>query len=210
MSGNGHIAIVGSGPAEAELRAQAGQLRLDDRVTFLGFIGDADLVALYSLVDVFGIPSEADLQSITTMEAMACGLPVVAADAYALPELVHHGENGFLFQPGNSVELAGYLDLLLADPGQRARMGAKSLEIIAAHDRVQVLARWDTLYRRLANEFVDAKERRLQLRMERKRPGYIQQKSHRPRLVRTGELALDQFYPNSEVETNGTWHSQGE
>ena len=210
MSGNGHIAIVGSGPAEAELRAQAEQLRLDDRVTFLGYVRDADLLGLRRLSDVFIIPSEADLQSLATMEAMACGLPVIAADAYALPELVHHGENGFLFQPGNSVELAGYLDLLLADPGQRARMGAKSLEIIAAHDRVQVLARWETLYRRLANEFVDAKERRLRLRMERKRPGYIQQKSHRPRLVRTGELALNQFYPGDEVETNGTWHSQGE
>jgi len=210
MSGNGHIAIVGSGPAEAELRAQAEQLRLDDRVTFLGYVRDADLLGLRRLSDVFVIPSEADLQSLATMEAMACGLPVIAANAYALPELVHHGENGFLFQPGNSAELAGYLDLLLADPGQRARMGAKSLEIIAEHDRVQVLARWETLYRRLANEFVEAKERRLRLRMERKRPGYIQQKSHRPRLVRTGELALDQFYPSSEVETNGTWHSQGE
>ncbi len=115
-----------------------------------------------------------------------------------------------MFQPGNSAELAGYLDLLLADPAKRVHMGAKSLEIIAEHDRVQVLARWETLYRRLANEFVEAKERRLRLRMERKRPGYIQQKSHRPRLVRTGELALDQFYPSSEVETNGTWHSQGE
>jgi phosphatidylinositol alpha 1,6-mannosyltransferase len=213
MSGNGHIAIVGSGPAEAELRAQAAQLQLDDRVTFLGYVRDTDLLGLRRLSDVFVIPSEADLQSLATMEAMACGLPVIAANAYALPELVHHGENGFLFQPGNSAELAGYLDLLLGDPGQRARMGAKSLEIIAKHDRMQVLSQWETLYRRLANEFVEAKERRIRLRMERKRPGYIQQKSHRPRLVRTGELVLDQFYPSSEVDTNGTWHlldEQGE
>jgi len=210
MLGTGHIAIVGSGPAEAELRVQAAQLQLDDRVTFLGYVRDADLLGLRRLSDVFVIPSEADLQSLATMEAMACGLPVIAANAYALPELVHHGENGFLFQPGNSAELADYLDLLLGDPGQRARMGAKSLEIIAKHDRMQVLSQWETLYRRLANEFVEAKERRVRLRMERKRPGYIQQKSHRPRLVRTGELVLDQFYPSSEVDTNGTWHSLDE
>jgi glycosyltransferase involved in cell wall biosynthesis len=210
MSGNGHIAIVGSGPAWAELRAQAEQLHLDDRVTFLGYVRDADLLGLRRLSDVFVIPSEADLQSLATMEAMACGLPVIAANAYALPELVHHGENGFVFQPGNSAELAGYLDLLLADPSLRAPMGAKSLEIIAKHDRMQVLGQWETLYRRLANEFVEAKERRIRLRMERKRPGYAQQKSHRPRLVRTGELVLDQFYPGTEVDTNGTWHSLDE
>ncbi len=89
-------------------------------------------------------------------------------------------------------------------------MGAKSLEIIAKHDRMQVISQWETLYRRLANEFVEAKERRIRLRMERKRPGYAQQKLHRPRLVRTGELVLDQFYPSSEVDTNGAWHSLDE
>ena len=210
MSGTGHIAIVGSGPAEAELRVQAAQLQLDDRVTFLGYVRDADLLSLRRLSDVFVIPSEADLQSLATMEAMACGLPVIAANAYALPELAHHGENGFVFQPGNSAEMAGYLDLLLADSSLRARMGAKSLEIIAKHDRMQVISQWETLYRRLANEFVEAKERRIRLRMERKRPGYAQQKLHRPRLVRTGELVLDQFYPSSEIDTNGAWHSLDE
>jgi phosphatidylinositol alpha 1,6-mannosyltransferase len=202
MSGNGFIAIVGSGPEEAELRAQAEQLHLDDRVAFLGFVRDADLLGLRRLADVFVIPSEADLQSLSTMEAMACGLPVIAANAYALPELAHNGENGFVFQPGNSDELAHYLDLLLAEPALRAQMGAKSLEIIVKHDRVKVLDQWEVLYRRLAKEFVEAKERTMRLRMGRKRPGYIQQKSHRPRLVRTGELVLNQRYPSGETETS--------
>jgi glycosyltransferase involved in cell wall biosynthesis len=202
MSGNGFIAIVGSGPEEPELRAQAEQLHLGDRVAFLGFVRDADLLGLRRLADVFVIPSEADLQSLSTMEAMACGLPVIAANAYALPELVHHGENGFVFQPGNSDELAHYLDLLLAEPTLRTQMGVKGLEIIVKHDRLKVLDQWETLYRRLASEFVEAKERKMRLRMERKRPGYIQQKSHRPRLVRTGELLLNQLYPSEETETN--------
>src|SRR5258707_10688396 len=134
MSGNGHIAIVGSGPAEAELRTQAGQLRLDDRVTFLGYVRDADLLGLRRLSDVFVIPSEADLQSLATMEAMACGLPVIAADAYALPELVHHQENGFLFPPGDSAALATFIDQLLVDVPLRASMSQESLKIIAQHD----------------------------------------------------------------------------
>jgi phosphatidylinositol alpha 1,6-mannosyltransferase len=205
MSSNGFIAIVGSGPAEAELRAQAEQLNLGDRVRFLGFVRDADLLGLRRLADVFVIPSEADLQSLATMEAMACGLPVIAANSYALPELAHHEENGFVFQPGNSDELARYLDALLTDPALRTQMGAKSLEIIAKHDRTQVLDQWEALYRRLANEFVEAKELKLRRRMERKYPGYIHPKALRPRFVRTGQLAFNQPYSGTGQEMNTSW-----
>lgn len=183
-----HLAIASTGPAEAELRAQVDALQLHDRVTFLGFISDADLVALYRLADIFGIPSEADLQSITTMEAMACGLPVVAARAYALPELVHHGENGFLFAPGNHEEMAGHLHALAQDEELRRCMGTQSLEIIATHDRARVLEEWETLYRRLATEFIEAKERKQRLRRARKNPRYQPPVTYRTRIVRTGQL----------------------
>jgi len=198
MQGNGYIVIVGTGPAEADLHAQAEQLQLGDRVTFLGYVRDAELLGLRRLCDVFVIPSEAELQSLSTMEAMACGLPVIAANAYALPELVHNQENGFLFQPGDSTQLAHYLDLLLSDTELRKKMGAKSLEIIARHDRVKVLDEWEALYRRLSNEFIEAKERKQRQRMERKRPGRTQLKIRRQRIARTGELTFDQRYATEE------------
>ena len=194
MTRDAHIAIASTGAAEAELRAQVEQLDLKDKVTFLGFIHDNDLAPLYRLADVFAIPSEAELQSMTTMEAMACGLPVVAADAYALPELVHHEVNGFLFQQGNSDEMAQYLDRMVEDAALRKQMGANSLEIIAKHDRTMVLDQWEALYHRLSNEFVEAKERKLRQRRERKRPGYARHKKVRSRMVRTGELTLDQRF----------------
>ena len=62
---------------------------------------------------LFAIASIAELQSIATMEAMASGLPIVAANAVALPHLVHDGENGYLFEPGN-------VDDLAAPPDRRA------------------------------------------------------------------------------------------
>lgn len=192
MSCNGFIALVGSGPAEAALREQAERLHLGDRVSFLGYVRDADLLALRRSSEVFVIPSEADLQSLATMEAMACGLPVIAANSYALPELAHHGENGYVFQPGNSDELASYLDKLLGDAPLRAQMSQKGLEIIAKHDRMQVLDKWESLYRRLSDEFIEAKQRKSQLRMLRNRFGSIPPvTTRRPRIVRTGELALD-------------------
>jgi glycosyltransferase involved in cell wall biosynthesis len=198
MTQDAHIAIASMGPAEADLRAKVEELNLMDKVSFLGFIHNRDLAPLYRLADVFAIPSEAELQSLATMEAMACGLPVVAADAYALPELVHHTENGFLFQRSNSDEMAQYLDILVKDTEMRRQMGSKSLEIIARHDRAQILDQWEALYQRLSNEFVEARERKLRRHRERKRAGYIRNRKTRPRVMRTGDLAIDSGFATEE------------
>ncbi|HEX7734448.1 MAG TPA: glycosyltransferase [Ktedonobacteraceae bacterium] len=183
-----HLAISSTGPAEEELRAKVDELQLHDRVSFLGFVSDLDLVPLYRLADIFGIASEADLQSLTTMNALACGLPTVAADSYALPELVRHEGNGFLFKPGNSSEMASYLDRLAEDAELRRRMSQQSLAIIADHDRLKILEEWETLYRRLSSEFIEARERRQRLRLARKNPNYKRPARHEPRIVRTGKL----------------------
>ena len=119
-------------------------------VQFLGFVPGSDLAGLYRLADVFAITSEAELQSLTTMEAMATGLPVVAVDAYAIGELVRHGNNGFLARPGHAAEIAAHLHLLCSDPILRATMSAASLRIISGHERHRVLAEWESLYRMLA------------------------------------------------------------
>jgi glycosyltransferase involved in cell wall biosynthesis len=144
------IAIAGAGPDEARLRSQAQRLGLARKVLFLGFVPGPDLPGLYRLADVFAIASEAELQSLTTMEAMATGLPVVAVDAYALSELVRHGHNGFLARPGHAAEVAAYLDQLCSDPCLRARMSAASLRIISGHERQRWLDEWESLYRMLA------------------------------------------------------------
>jgi glycosyltransferase involved in cell wall biosynthesis len=198
MTREAHIAIASTGPAEEYLRAKVEELNLTDRVSFLGFIHDKDLAPLYRLADVFAIPSEAELQSLATMEAMACGLPVVAADAYALPELVHREMNGFLFQRGNSEEMAHYLDVLVGDKGLRKQMGAKSLEIITRHDRTQILDQWEALYLRLSKEFVEAKERRLRRHRERKKAAYVRYRKTRSRMIHTGDLAIDQRFAAEE------------
>ena len=99
---------------------------------------------------MFAIASEAELQSLVTMEAMASGLPVVAVNAGALGELVHPGENGFLTRPGLVSDVAGSLDLLCRDAALRARMSKAGLRIIADHDRHRLLGLWESIYRALA------------------------------------------------------------
>ncbi len=182
MKVKAHIALAGEGPEKEELQNQVKRLNIEDRVSFLGFVRDSDLLALRHSAEVFAIPSEAELQSIATMEALACGLPVVAADAYALPELVHHGKNGFLFQPGNSDEMAGQIDTILSDDSLREQMSLESLEIIQKHDRLHVLDEWEELYRRLSVEFREAKLRRQQQRLIGKYDGpNAQRKQNMPR-----------------------------
>jgi glycosyltransferase involved in cell wall biosynthesis len=146
------LAIAGAGPLAGRLRSHAtrlglaGQFGQAGRVVFLGHVPDADLPALYRAADVFAIASEAELQSLATMEAMASGLPVVAADACALGELVRPDLNGYLFAPGDAAGLAGYLDLLAADSGLRRRMGAESVRIITGHGRESTLETWEAVY----------------------------------------------------------------
>jgi glycosyltransferase involved in cell wall biosynthesis len=144
------LVLAGSGPDERRLRSLARHYGVADRVLFTGFVPDADLPGLYRLADVFAIASQAELQSLVTMAAMACGLPVVAVDAGALAELVHAGENGFLARPGDAAQFADCLDLACRDAALRARMSRASARIIAGHDRHRLLDRWESIYRALA------------------------------------------------------------
>ena len=145
------LVLAGTGPEAGRLRSLARHHGVADRVLFPGFIADDDLPGLYRLADVFAIASQAELQSLATMAAMASGLPVVAVDAGALAELVHAGENGFLARPGHAREIAGSLDRLCRDAELRARMSKASSRIIAEHDGHRVLTRWESIYRALVS-----------------------------------------------------------
>ncbi|MGP6170133.1 glycosyltransferase [Microbacterium sp. A204] len=140
--------IVGGGDQRKSLERLTGELGIADRVTFHGRTTDEELRAILSRASLFVIASIAELQSIATMEAMASALPIVAADAVALPHLVHDGENGYLFEPGNVTELAARLtDVLTADPAEYERMQRASLDGVAVHDINRTLDTFEALYR---------------------------------------------------------------
>lgn len=144
-----HLVIAGSGPDAGALQAQANQLGVSQKISFLGFVADESVVSLYRLVDFFVMPSVAELQSLATLQALACGLPVIAANASALPELVQPGRNGYLFQPDQSDQLARCLDTLLKQPQQWQAMGQHSLKLAAYHDYQRVIEQWETIYQNL-------------------------------------------------------------
>ncbi|MFC5930331.1 glycosyltransferase [Cryobacterium melibiosiphilum] len=142
------IEIVGGGDQKRNLEHLADTLGIRSRVTFTGYVTDAELRAAYSRATVFAMPSIAELQSIATMEAMASGLPVVAANAMALPHLVHDEQNGYLFAPGNAQDLADKLTTVLtADAANLEALKRESLKLIATHDIKRTLNTFECLYR---------------------------------------------------------------
>ncbi|RIX28132.1 glycosyltransferase [Amnibacterium setariae] len=143
-----HLDLVGEGDIRKALEQQAQRLGIADRVHFPGRVSDEDLRAILSRATVFAMPSTAELQSIATMEGMASGLPVVAADAMALPHLVRDGENGYLFPPRDVAALAERLERVLRMPHDEYEvMQRASLRLLEPHDIDTTITIFERLYR---------------------------------------------------------------
>ncbi|MGC8668149.1 MAG: glycosyltransferase [Chthonomonadales bacterium] len=140
------LAVAGTGSELAALKRLARRTDGSARVYFLGFIAEPALPVLLRAADVFAMPSEAELLSIATLEAMAAGLPVLAANARALPELVEHGVNGYLFRPGDASDAAHWLRALACDGALRRRMGEAGRQRATAHALPQTVAAYEKMY----------------------------------------------------------------
>jgi glycosyltransferase involved in cell wall biosynthesis len=142
------VVIAGSGDDQGRLEKIARDRGLAHRVDFRGHVDDETLRTLLSEAAVFVMPSIAELQSIATMEAMASGLPVVAANAMALPHLVHDGDNGFLYEPRDITGLAAKIARILdSSDAEYREFQRHSREIVADHDISTTLDRFEQIYR---------------------------------------------------------------
>jgi glycosyltransferase involved in cell wall biosynthesis len=143
------LAIAGHGLYEPLLRKQMQALGLEGRVVFIGFVGPEDLPALYNSADIFIMPSPEELQSIATLEAMACGKPVLAADARALPELVSPGVNGYLFRACDAEDASNHMDKILNERAHWARMGQAGFERAQTHSLQNTIQLFEEHYARV-------------------------------------------------------------
>jgi glycosyltransferase involved in cell wall biosynthesis len=120
------VLFMGSGPATGGLEARARRLGLERPVRFAGQVpGARDCLVAF---DLLALPSRTEGMPNTVMEAAAAGLPVVASEVGALPELVDDGGTGFLVRYGETAALAARLDELCADAAMRLRMGRAARE----------------------------------------------------------------------------------
>jgi glycosyltransferase involved in cell wall biosynthesis len=151
---NATLEFIGGGDLLNPMKQQVKNLGLDDRVQFRGYVTDEQLKESLQVAKVFAMPSIAELQSIATMEAMATALPVVGANAMALPHLIHDGENGYLFAPNDVDDLTEKLTrVLTADKKELMRLKKNSLKFIKGHDINRTLDTFEALYR--GEEVVD-------------------------------------------------------
>lgn len=103
-----HLVITGDGPLKSLLEKKAPQ-----NVSFTGFKQGGELAKIYASADIFTFPSRTETFGNVVLEAMASGLPVIGVNSGGVTDIIEHGVNGFLADPGNSSEIARYLDLLI-------------------------------------------------------------------------------------------------
>ena len=138
------LAFVGKGDLKAELGAQACQMGVSDRVKFLGWRDD--IPEIMQILDVFVLPSLNEGMGRVLVEAMASGKPVVGSRVGGVPDLVKHGENGFLVEPGDKNGLSAAIEKLLTDKTVRDQMGEKGRMMAQAFSVENMVEKNDSLY----------------------------------------------------------------
>ncbi|MBW1740962.1 MAG: glycosyltransferase family 4 protein [Deltaproteobacteria bacterium] len=126
--------VVGGGPYRDALQLKCRELKLQDSVVFSGEIPHDRLPEFISLADVMVQPSIAEEAfGITLVEAMACGIPAVGSRIGGIPEIIVHGQTGFLVPPRDKEALAEAIIKVLHDDHLRRRYGANSRERVVEH-----------------------------------------------------------------------------
>ncbi len=141
------LVLVGDGPQRLEAEAEVDRLGLRKEVFFLGKL--ESVVDLLQGADLFLLPSASESFGLAALEAMACGVPVVASRVGGVPEVVVDGESGILIPPDRVDEMAEAAVELLGDEArlQEMRRGAVARAQVFSADRIVPL--YEQLYRRL-------------------------------------------------------------
>jgi N-acetyl-alpha-D-glucosaminyl L-malate synthase BshA len=140
------LVLVGDGPERARAMDKATELGVLEKVLFLGKHQSVD--ELLACADLFLLPSKNESFGLSALEALACGTPVIGSDMGGLPEVVVHGETGFLFPLGNVEEMADAGISLLKDQDRWTRFScAARSDAVARFSNDRVVPMYEDLYR---------------------------------------------------------------
>lgn len=146
-----HLLVVGKGRVKQKLHNLAKKLKVENKITWIDYIKDSEMVDYYNVADCFSIMSPYEVQSIVTLQAVASGLPVIAARAGALPELCRDKVNGFLVQTYDFKTLAKRMNKIAKNKNLRKKFGKESRKLSLKHDKEKNLQKLENLYNNLVS-----------------------------------------------------------
>lgn len=137
--------MLGDGPLQEEVKKQIAQAGLQDRFTLPGWVNPEDVLDWYRRGDILCLPSRSEGLPVVGVQALAMGLSLVLSSVGGNVELVRHGENGFLFEPGDVPALQAHLKALLASPEALEAAQARSLSIAEQFNLKTIVGQYDDL-----------------------------------------------------------------
>jgi L-malate glycosyltransferase len=142
------LLMIGDGPEQSAARDLARELGVEERCRFVG-VYDA-IWDLLPQTDLFFLPSEYESFGLSALEAMSCGVPVIACNTGGVPEVVEHEVSGLLYTPGDVEGMAKGLTELLTNDARRQKMGEAARERATSRFRREALVPvWEAYYDRV-------------------------------------------------------------
>lgn len=142
------LTVVGDGPVLLDLKREASELNIADSINFTGYMTRESLPKIYEEHDLFITASAMETQGLVALEAVAMGLPAVGVDAFALPELIQHGVNGYLAPPHDTHALAAMSVKMLKDKINYEKFSQGSLAVASEHGHERSTDKLEKLYRK--------------------------------------------------------------
>ena len=144
------LLLVGDGPERSEAEILVREFGIADRVRFLGKLDD--IVPLLSIADLMLMPSNAESFGLAALEAMACGVPVVATMAGGFPEFIVPGRHGYLLAPGDIEGMTEKAFLLLSDHPHWLECSAACVQQAKQYETASLVEQYEAYYKKLLDQ----------------------------------------------------------
>jgi N-acetyl-alpha-D-glucosaminyl L-malate synthase BshA len=142
------LLLIGDGPERIFIKQLVKELKLEVDVHFLG--EQDHLEPLFFCADLFLLPSEQESFGLTALEAMNCGVPVIASETGGLPEVITHGATGYLYPVGELKQMAEKSVELLSDPQKHALFKQQARKrAIQSFDASRIIPQYEAYYEKI-------------------------------------------------------------
>lgn len=142
------VEVVGTGVFRSRLDELTDSLGVSDLIRYVGAVPYEKLPESYQYADIFVLTSLSEGMPSVILEAMGCGLPIVASDVGGNNEIVHEGENGYLISGDDTEAIAHRLASLVNDDALRQRMGKRGRELALDYDWGAIMQQYADFYER--------------------------------------------------------------